>query len=191
MVDDLYHTGERMKVLGEYLKREDVGDYQLIVGVLSGRGQDLARLRKLQIKAVYSVPNLHSWVIESDLYPFLGGDGVECSGTEGKLMELCPSINPILPYALPAFLEGISLEMIYAFSEVCMENALDICRAVEREYRKQYGRRLTLERLPEILAQPRYPDNIGLDENIRMQTLSQILVEEKNRLERFRQEGNK
>jgi hypothetical protein len=66
-----------------------------------------------------------------------------------------------------------------------MENAADIYRAVEGEYRKQCGRRLGLDRIPEILAQPRYPDHIRLDEAIRMQTPSQILAEELKRLERF------
>jgi hypothetical protein len=185
MVDDLYHTGERMKELGTHLEREGIRDYQLIVGVLSGRGRDLARMRGQEIEAVYSVPNLHSWVIESDLYPFLGGDGVESGERDRQMTELCPSVNPILPYARPAFLEGVSDEKIYAFSRVCMENAADIYRAVEGEYRKQCGRRLGLDRIPEILAQPRYPDHIRLDEAIRMQTPSQILAEELKRLERF------
>jgi hypothetical protein len=76
--------------------------------------------------------------------------------------------------------------MICEFSRVCMENAADIYRAVEREYRKQYGRRLSLDRISEILVQPRYPDQIGLDEAKRMLTPSQILSEESERLERFR-----
>jgi nicotinic acid mononucleotide adenylyltransferase len=186
MVDDLFHTGKRMKELSMHLEREKIQDHRLIVGVLSGRGRDLARLRGLKIQAVYSVPNLHSWVIESDLYPFFGGDGVEQSNPDQESGELCPSMNPILPYAMPTFLEGISQQMIYEFSKVCMENAIDIYRAVEGEYRKQYGRRLSLDRISEILVQPRYPDQIGLDESKRMMTPSQILNEELKRLERFR-----
>lgn len=186
MVDDLYHSGYRMKEVSEHLEREGIEDYQLIVGVLSGRGQDLARLRGQNIQAVYSVPNLHSWIIESDLYPFLGGDGVEKTDMRDDFLELCPSINPILPYAAPSFLEDISEEVLYELSGVCMENARDIYEEVEKEYRKQYGRRLTLERISEILVQPRYPDSIGLDETRRMQTPSQILKEELMRLKRLK-----
>lgn len=186
LVDDLYHTGHRMKELEGHLKREGIEDYQLIVGVLSGRGQDLARLRGENIQAVYSVPNLHSWVIESDLYPFLGGDGVERTEPGNDFAEICPSINPILPYAAPSFLEGVSQDMLYEFSRTCMENARDIYQAVEKEYRSQYGRRLTLERTSEILVQPRYPDSIGLDETKWMQTPSQILSEELKRLQRLK-----
>lgn len=186
MVDDLYHTGNRMKELGEHLEREGIRDYQLIVGVMSGRGEDLARLRGENIQAIYSVPNLHSWIIESDLYPFLGGDGVEKAGSGDDFTENCPSINPILPYAAPGFLKGISQGVLYELSRTCMENAHDIYQAVEKEYRRQYGRRLTLERISEILVQPRYPDSIGLDGTRSMQTPSQILSEELMRLERLK-----
>lgn len=186
MVDDLYHSGYRMKEVSEHLEREGIQDYQLIVGVLSGRGQDLARLRGQNIQAIYSVPNLHSWIIESDLYPFLGGDGVEKVDMSDDFMEICPSINPILPYAAPSFLEGISQDTLHELSRVCMENARDIYQAVEKEYRRQYGRRLTLERTSEILVQPRYPDSIGLDETKCMQTPSQILSEELMRLRRLK-----
>lgn len=185
MVDDLYHTGNRMKELSEHLRREGIEDYQLLVGVMSGRGEDLARLRGENIQAIYSVPNLHSWVIESDLYPFLGGDGVEKVGSGDEFAEICPSINPILPYGTPSFLEGISQEALYELSRTCMENAHDIYQAVEREYRRQYGRRLTLERTSEILVQPRYPDSIGLNDAKCMQTPSQILSEELMRLKRL------
>lgn len=186
LVDDLYHTGHRMKEMSAHLEKEGIRDYQLLVGVLSGRGQDLARLRGQDVQAIYSVPNLRSWVIESDLYPFLGGDGVEGGDPGNEQGEICPSINPILPYGLPFFLEGISRSMLYELSRTCMENARDIYQAVEKEYRKQNGRRLTLERISELLVQPRYPDGIGLDEAKRMQTPSQILNEELKRLERFK-----
>lgn len=115
------------------------------------------KCRDWMCQYVYTVPNLGAWLIESDLYPFLGGDGVECMESFG---ELCPSVNPILPYAAPQFLEGISREQLYDFSAVCLENARDICCAAEKEYARMYGRRLTLDRMMEILLQPRCPGGI-------------------------------
>lgn len=111
-MDDLFHTGHRMKELGKHMKTEGVVQYQLLTGVLSGRGRDLAKAGT-GCAVCYTVPNLGAWLIESDLYPFLGGDGVECMESFG---ELCPSVNPILPYAAPQFLEGISREQLYDFS---------------------------------------------------------------------------
>lgn len=182
LVDDLYHTGYRMKELEKHMKKEGIDRYQLLVGVLSGRGRDLAKLRGLDIQFIYSVPNLGSWLIESDLYPFLGGDGVESREPFG---ELCPSVNPILPYAVPDFLEGITQEQLYDFSKVCLENARDIYRAAEKEYGRIYGRRLTLDRMMEIVLQPRCPDGITPNEMRRMQTPSQILEEELMKLKRI------
>ena len=186
LVDDLFHTGHRMKELGKHLKTEGVGQFQLLTGVLSGRGRDLAKMQGLDVQYVYTVPNLGAWLIESDLYPFLGGDGVECMESFG---ELCPSVNPILPYAAPQFLEGISREQLYDFSAVCLENARDICCAAEKEYARMYGRRLTLDRMMEILLQPRCPDGIMPNEARRMQTPSQIIEEELMKLRRIRGKG--
>ncbi len=186
LVDDLFHTGHRMKELGKHMKTEGVVQYQLLTGVLSGRGRDLAKMQGLDVQYVYTVPNLGAWLIESDLYPFLGGDGVECMESFG---ELCPSVNPILPYAAPQFLEGISREQLYDFSAVCLENARDICRAAEKEYARMYGRRLTLDRMMEILLQPRCPDGIMPNEARRMQTPSQIIEEELMKLRRIRGKG--
>ena len=185
LVDDFCHSGNRLRELMPHLKKEGIDKVQIIVGVLSGRGQDLAQMSGLTIHSVYRVPDLHSWTVESDLYPFMGGDGVETEGQPRENSELCPSINPVLPYATPAFLEGIRQTMRYEFSRVCMENAIRIYQAVEAEYRRQYGRRLTLERISEILLQPRIPDDITITEEILSMTPSAILTQESRKLRRL------
>ena len=43
-------------------------------------------------------------------------------------------------------------------SEICLDNAEDILRSLEKEYQKLSGRKLTMERIGEIMAEPRYPD---------------------------------
>lgn len=185
LVDDLYHSGYRMKEISAHLKKEGVENAELIVGVISGRGQDLARVSGQKVKAVYKVPNMSSWLIESDLYPFLGGDGVQSNGNNFSRMMAIPSINTILPYEIPTFLKNASMGDLYELSAVCMENARDIYKALEKEYRRLYGRQLTLDRIGEVAAEPRYPDGIGWNRERLQQSPSQILEEELNKLRRL------
>ena len=48
--------------------------------------------------------------------------------------------------------------MVFQISKTCLENALDLLRVLEREYRALYGRNLTLSRLPEAVILPLCPD---------------------------------
>ena len=185
LVDDLYHSGYRMKEISGHLQREGIKNAELIVGVISGRGKDLACVSGQKVKAVYNVPNMSSWLIESDLYPFIGGDGVKNLKKKSDGIMAIPSINTILPYEIPAFLENASMGALYELSQVCMENARDIYKVLEKEYRRQYGRQLTLERIGEVAAEPRYPDSIGLDKDRLQQAPSQILEEELEKLHRL------
>lgn len=185
LVDDLYHSGHRMKEISGHFQREGIELPELIAGVISGRGQDLARVNRQKVKAVYRVPNLSTCLIESDLYPFLGGDGVQSNQKKSKMMMAIPSINPILPYGTPEFLNRESLGAFYELSRVCMENARDIYQVLEKEYRRQYGRQLTLDRIGEVAAEPRYPDSIGLSQDRMQQSPSRILEEELGRLRRL------
>ena len=74
-----------------------------------------------------------------------------------KVAGLAPSINLIHPYTQPP-LEEADPEALYAFSECCMENARDILKTLEQEYRLRYSRNLTLSRLAEAVNLPVCPD---------------------------------
>ena len=174
-----------MKEIGAHLEKEGIRDVELITGVISGRGRDQARLQGLDVRAVYTVPNLSSWIVESDLYPFLGGDGVVNAEDAAAPVAAIPSANTILPYEIPDYLKLSSLGSFYTLSRVCLENARDICKALEKEYRQQYKRQLTLERLGEAVSQPRYPDGLGLTRQMRQKSPSKILEEELDRLQRL------
>ena len=56
---------------------------------------------------------------------------------------------------------------------------------LEKEYRRQYGRQLTLDRIGEVAAEPRYPDRVGLTWERLQQVPSQILEEELEKLRRL------
>lgn len=185
LVDDLYHSGHRMKEISAYFHREEMQEPELLVGVISGKGQDLARVNGQKVKAVYRVPNLSNCLIESDLYPFLGGDGVKTEQNRTEMLMAIPSINTILPYGIPEFLKKESLGAFYELSRVCIENARDIYQVLEKEYRRQYGRQLTLDRIGEVAAEPRYPDGVGLTWERLQQAPSQILEEELEKLHRL------
>ena len=184
-VDDLYHSGDRMRRIYEVLEREGIEKAELIVGVVSGRGQDLADQNGQHVQAAYHIPNLSRWLIETDLYPFIGGDGVKPGDDREAMTMAIPSINAILPYQVPEFLKEMSNDSLYSYSLVCLENARDIFRTLEEIYRKTYGRQLTVSRMGEVLQEPRYPETIQMEREKLRQLPSVLLEGELEKLRRL------
>ena len=201
LVDDLYHSGYRAEKVLAACREEGIGDVQLIAGVMSGRGKDLSGDRGIRVRSVYSVPNMKNWFIESDLFPFLGGDSVDERGTgarygSGEVTAFAPplslpSINAILPYEIPAFLMDAPLEAVYHLSEVCLAGAKEIFSALEDACRRLYGRRLTAERLREVIAQPRHPDSVHFDEEMLHSLTSEVIAKQIKRLRRLKYPMNR
>ena len=156
LVDDLMHPGFRFKVLGPILKREEVPIQVVLVGVLSGYGKDLMNTLDQPVDAVYFLPRLRQWFVESTMYPFIGGNTVRRYSS--PVPGLLPGINHILPYAAPAYQAECGREAVVQLSRSCLESALDLMRVLEQEYRILYGRNLTLSRLPEAVILPLCPD---------------------------------
>ena len=166
LVDDLVHKADRLQALAPYLKKAGIPIKKVVVGVISGYGRDLMDCVGLPVESIYSMPNLRQWFVESTLYPFIGGDTVR--RPEMKVAGLQPSVNMILPYATPA-LSGCSKEDLYKFSVCCIENSRDLLQILEAEYRKLFGKNLTLSRLPEAVILPLCPDKgdcMEYDENL-------------------------
>ena len=142
---------------------------------------------------------MKTWFIESDLYPFLGGDsvGLSGSGSDGDTRRSSapplslPSINTILPYEVPGFLKDVDLASVYHLSEVCLESARNIFRALEEEYSRTYGRRLVTERLREVIAEPRHPDSVNFDEEMLQELTSAVLDQQLKRLRRLKYPMNR
>ncbi len=201
LVDDLYHSGYRAGEVLKVCEEEGITDVQLITGVLSGRGKDLSRDQGVRIRSAYSVPNMKTWFIESDLYPFLGGDSVKGpgsgaaseseEGTSSAPPLSLPSVNTILPYEVPGFLREVGLDAVYHLSEVCLENARDIFLAMEEAYSRLYGRLLVTERLREVIAQPRHPDSLNFDEFMLQERTSSVLMQQIKRLRRLKYPENR
>ena len=57
---------------------------------------------------------------------------------------------------------------------------------IEQEYSRVHGRKLTLERLGEVTAVPRYPDGAGIGENDMQEAPSVILEGELDKWRRLR-----
>ena len=185
LTDDLYHSGYRLREIEACLEREGIHDAELIVGVLSGRGADLARSKGKTVQAAYSVPNMRAWLIESELHPLLGGDGVR-TGERGMAPPLSlPSVNTILPYEIPPFLADAPAEALQRVSEVCLANTLRIFRALERCYSRLQHRRLTMERISEVAAEPRHPDGMRFDEEMLQESPSAVIEGELLKLHRL------
>jgi len=156
LVDDLLHSGNRLKALVPMLQKENVPIDRVLVGLMSGKGRDLMRTKGIRTDSVYFVPNMRAWFVESTMYPFIGGDTV--GHDEPSVPGLTPSMNLVLPYAFPRFYKDCDREAVFRFSQVCIENSRDIIRVLESEYRERFARNLTLSRLSEAVILPLSPD---------------------------------
>ncbi len=156
LVDDLLHKGYRLRELDPLFKEVGLNVKKIIVGIMSGRGKDLMAIQHRSAESVYFLPNLRLWFVESNLYPFIGGESVRREGRRASAHLI--SVNQILPYSAPAFIRGSSNQAIYQLSMTCLENAKEIMEVLEREYQKKFERNLTLSRLSEALVYPRLPD---------------------------------
>lgn len=156
LVDDLLHSGARVKALEPLLRRYDVPVDRVLVGLMSGRGKDLMAERGIQADCVYFIPNLRSWFVESTMYPFIGGDTV--ADAVPSVPGLTPAVNLIMPYTYPSFYRDSGREAVMRFSRTCIENSRNILLALESSYRSRYARNLTLSRLSEAVILPLSPD---------------------------------
>ena len=159
LVDDLLHSGNRLKVLDPLFRREELDIRQVLVGLMSSRGRDLMTAKGREADSVYFVPDLRAWFVESTMYPFIGGDTV--GGAESSVPGLAPSVNLILPYAFPRFYKDCDRQAVFHFSQTCLENSRDILLALENAYRERYAHNLTLSRLSEAVILPLAPDKGG------------------------------
>lgn len=127
----------------------------ILVGIMSGRGQDLMTLQGRRVDCEYFIPNLHYWFTESGLAPFLGGDSVQGGG---KAEQLLPSINMMLPYYYPKYIYDAPPAGIRRLSKTALENTRSILLTLEQQHQKNCGVPLTLKRLGEAVYSPRLPD---------------------------------
>ena len=168
LVDDLLHKGYRMNEIDPILKANNVNVVDTVVGVQTGRGRDLMTLKERSVDSAYFLPNLKCWIDESALYPYLGGDSIKDKNIPVSSLEAIPSLNLILPYAVPSFLGKIPEKHFYDFSMTCLENARDILKALEGEYQNLFEQKLTLKRLGEAVTNPKDPNltlNIHADQS--------------------------
>ena len=155
LVDDLLHKGYRIDNLDPLFKAEGVDVACIIVGIMSGRGNDLMERQGRRVDCEYFIPNLHYWFTESSIYPFLGGDSVE---GRSAMEQMLPSVNMILPYYYPRYIYDATAEGIRRVSRTALENARAILEVLERQHQKTFNTVLTLRRLGEAIHSPRLPD---------------------------------
>lgn len=186
LVDDLLHKGYRIKELDPILKRSNIEVKKIIVGIMSGRGKDLMDIQGREADCAYFIPNLRLWFNENLMYPFLGGDGMWLNNE--NILNLIPSINLILPYYSPMYINDATKEAIYNLSMVSLENAKSILQALEAEYQEIFEKKLTVKRLGEVLISPRLPylgDNIYYDLNKEASHYMDASIETLIKLERI------
>jgi len=155
LVDDMLNDGKRLKRVIPLMEAEGARVDGVLLGYLTGLGRDTAQEMGCDAECIYYLPNLRFRLVESTLYPFIGGDSVRREDNDGTFN---PAINRVLPYAPPDFGEDCADGGAYALSRCCLENARDILMALEMEYCGAFSRTLTLERLSDAIISPLYPD---------------------------------
>ena len=156
LVDDIMHPGYRIRTLDPLFKQEKIDVRLVLVGVLSGHGKDLMKEYNLPVDGAYYLPTLRQYLVESTLYPFIGGDTVKRD--HEPVPGLLPGINQILPYTEPDFGENCPREALFEVSRCCLESAHELMLTLEQVYREHYARNLTLSRLSEAVILPLCPD---------------------------------
>lgn len=186
LVDDLLHKCYRIRKIDPILKKYNVEVKKIIVGIMSGRGKDFMDIQGREADCAYFIPNLRIWFNENLMYPFLGGDGMWMNNE--NMLNLIPSINLILPYYSPMYINGATKDSIYNLSMVSLENAKKILQTLEAEYQELYEKKLTVKRLGEVLISPRLPyigDNIYYDLNKEASHYMDASIETLIKLERI------
>ena len=151
LIDDLLHSGQRMKRIDPILRENDVNVRKVIVVLLTGNARDEMAVSRRAVDGAYFIPVITMWLNERDCYPFIGGDSFE-SGDRNA------SINIIMPYTSYSFVGGRDSEKVYRYSMTCLENARDIMKVIEQEYQAEFEKQLTLGRLGAVITNPRRPD---------------------------------
>lgn len=159
LLDDLLHKGYRLRELNPLLNEMNVEVKKVVAGIISANGQDLANMSGRETLSAYFLPNLQAWFNESGQYPFIGGDAA-MSRDDDKSDENT-TVNLILPYAAPVFLQGRSKKELYEFSMTCLENARTILKAIEKLYQETFEKKLTIGRLSEVFIRVSIPDMDG------------------------------
>lgn len=184
LVDDLLHKGYRLNVIEPLLRKTQVPIKKVIVGILTGKGSEIGKVKDIDVDCAYFVPNLNLWFNESDQYPFIGGDMVFREGLSQDY--LIPSVNLILPYVSPSFIKNTPPQNIYILSETCLINAIEIFKIIEKAYQEINEKNLKIKNLGEILVSPRRPDIYKSMDSISNQKPSSCLESDLEHLRRIK-----
>lgn len=183
LVDDLLNKGYRINVIEPILREAGVEIKKIIVGILSGRGEEIGISKGIDLDSAYFVPNLKVWFNESSQYPFIGGDMV---GNKTLKTNSIPSVNMILPYVSPTFIKNTENKAIYDLSTTCLENSINIFKVIEQVYQSKNEKSLNLKNLGEIFHSPRHPDTnkmIALNKNAKPSKTIEMDLQYLKRLE--------
>lgn len=186
MVDDILDKGYRIKVIEPALRKHGIPIQKVFVGILSGHGKALMASKNIEVDAAYFIPRLRVWFNEGKLYPFFGGDAVWRGYTPER--NMIPSVNLILPYASPTYIKNTRKTSLFEVSKVAIENAIEILKAIEETYQINNDRMLTVARLGEVMAYPRFPDkgrHVSYDMNHKASEFLELDLESLNRLRKI------
>lgn len=155
LVDDLVDKGLRLKSILQVFQAQDIAIKGVNAAVLTGRGKAWLEMQQLDFSWAYYLPKIAYWFNESMLYPFIGGDSIDLP--EHSDINALASINLILPYIYPLFLNGVESRRVALFSLACLKSTQVLLKAIEANYLSRHAKHLTLEKLSDVFISPRYP----------------------------------
>lgn len=160
LVDDLLDRGFRLETLLPLFKKAGTPVEKIIVGIISARGRELIQQLGYDLDSVYYLPRISIWLNEKYFYPFLGGYSIQ--RPHQAEWHAIPSINHVLPFCYPDYMERYDKERFYDLSKTAMDNARALLTVLESEYRNIHEKSLSLSTLGQVIWTPRYPDQ-GID----------------------------
>lgn len=157
LTDEVVNRGRAFELLVPMLTAANVPIHSIACGIITGGGRDLLAELDLPYNYIHYLPNIRYWLVDSKGYPFL--DGYSRADRPVHVTSgLEQSINPVLPYAAPPIFRESRVDAAWRYSQVSLQNALDIMKELETVYQRENERNLTLDRLPEVLKRPMMPD---------------------------------
>ncbi|MDO5131548.1 MAG: hypothetical protein Q4D81_01030 [Eubacteriales bacterium] len=188
-----FHNGYLLPKIAQALEEQSLREEGMIVGVTSDHGRAIAREDGREVEAVYDIPNMKTRIMESEMIPFYRGNRILWSlagqrteeDSRNSRNERLPSTYPLLPYQMPSTLQDAPFQAVYDLSRICLENARRLFSTLETIYENRYFRRLTLERLGEVIEDPGCPETAALSPLSRKQAVSELLTQDIDRLMRF------
>jgi nicotinic acid mononucleotide adenylyltransferase len=176
-------SGNTVMHIIEMAKAINLDIRKVVVGIISGKAQELLLANNIETEHLIFLPRLTNWFNLRHFYPFIGGETINQPFYYRKL--IIESMNYIFPYRRAVQLKHINREHFLALSKTALSGAIEIFEFLEDAYLQEHKRELTLLQLPDVMEDPRRPiHNLSYSVNWN-ERISDILKGDMEQVERY------